>query len=1121
MSDLDALIERSRRPGRLKERRTFTLSRDKAIEKQREFALRNPREYVLELVQAAVFHQATYIAIDVKPHSALVAWTGADALQGHELENLFDYLFADRGDAALRHLVQLAVGVNAILQRNPRVLRIESGDGERAVIVEIDAQGNSTVGVPDEAIFGTYLYAEFRSNWFARFIQRTGDPTTDDEQSLVEQRCMYCKVPILLNNRAPFGWRSSKHIEVFAARAQVHFDEHGRRGVVALHSSPRAPSGFRMVVGGVWINTLPLAELATQPLVGVICDDRLRKTADQSNIVQDHRYIEMLHAVQPYASAMMRAETAGRYRPPPLPPVPTLATREPDHAPRGPVAEPIPAAIAMLDPRGSTDIASLVDIGDTPLFYVEPKHVPALLGRAAEPDRFPWRVLVLTEGQVLTLSESIPEAPLHRITSKADVDFVRRVIDRRVRTREHVIVGPGYRLVMRLHLEGPMPDWGHGRPGVPFCVVDEHGTVEFGVISGRTIRVSGRRSRRGAGKRTREVREPLHLPRVSLRLEVSRIDQALRQRHVATALARAWELAVPNQGAAHRELLSALLGALTVPQFVRADTGIRVGASLPVGWPDSLRHVPIATSSAGDLALQDLLDLLGTDEVRVVPDLAELHGLDALEQRLGYGHLTHPDLEGRPLFGAGKLAEQWVWLDDQSMWTLEGITQMVWVGSTFSPRTQDARWQGAMQPHPELVAVVRSDVEPEDWSGGWELLFGKLQGIEAEGTWHRYARPEISAGRCEGMGRLALLHLADMLDRAEMPLIVPTDGGGRRSLTELRTHPAARVVARHGVRLAEPWTLALTRDELAVLESDGSGPALRYDEGPEVWRSLSHTEQGWLVRHEVRQSAMRGWLGLRIPHDGTAGILMRTTGELVALSEVDRSVPCHGLLWPEHGGARVTQEQHRVVQLAGLRLYQSLIEVLRKRSHDGFDTACRYATTFVLLSHRRVGRLQGTAAELARLVPVQGPDGDEWGSLETWLGTKPKRRPDLPAELVPPEPDVTLPVVAAPEHQGLQGRLHQALGSPEVTITLLPDEGTAQESPALLDVARSHRSRVILLLNHGHPLTRAAVARPGRERELLLLELARQLCAWAVHKSLDFDLSRAQLMLLGQRMDAS
>ncbi len=329
MSQLDDLLARSRSPGRLVERRSFTLSREKAIEKQREFALRHPRQYVLELVQAAVFGGAKYIAIDTRPHSLLVAWVGGDPLGTRELEGLFDYLFADRGDARWRHMVQLAIGVNAILQRKPRTLRIESGDGQTAIRMDLDAQGKGTVGQPTDPIAGTYLYVEYGSGFFSRF--RTS--TWTEEQGLVEERCLYTPVPILLNGSAPFGYRGSRHIEIFGARLQEHFDESGRRGVVAIHSSPRAPTGFRMVVGGVWISTLPLETLASRPLVGVICDDDLRKTADQSDIVQDHRYVGMLHAVQPVATRLMRKQEGSSYRPPPLPPIPEVRRASKDEAP--------------------------------------------------------------------------------------------------------------------------------------------------------------------------------------------------------------------------------------------------------------------------------------------------------------------------------------------------------------------------------------------------------------------------------------------------------------------------------------------------------------------------------------------------------------------------------------------------------------------------------------------------------------------------------------------------------------------------------------------------------------------------------------------------------------------
>ncbi len=1118
MSQLDDLLARSRAPGRLVERRHFTLSRAKAIEKQREFALRHPRQYVLELVQAAVFGGATYIAIDTRPHSLLVAWVGGSPLAGRDLEGLFDYLFADRGDARYRHLIQLAIGVNAILQRKPRTLRIESGDGQTAVRMDLDANGKGTLGVPAEAIAGTYLYAEYGGGWFSRFA---GGSWTE-EQGLVEEKCLYTPVPILLNGNAPFGYRGTRHIEIFGARLQEHFDDDGRRGVVAIHTSPRAPTGFRMVVGGVWVSTLPLEPLADRPLVGVVCDDNLRKTADQSDIVQDHRYVQMLHAVQPFATRLLVKAEGSRYRAPQLPPVPQIEAPGPDKAPQRVEPQPLPDPLPMLWPRGDTTLFDLQGIGDTPIFYVEPSHISDLQGRTAQPDRFPWRVLVLTEGQVLTLTRRIPELSLHRLTSKADVDFVRRVVDRRVRVREHVVPGATFKLTLRLHLEGPLPDWGHGRPGVPFVVVDDDGTLEFGVVQGHTARISGARAL--SWETERDVKMDLRLPRVSLRVEVDGTEQTLSERHVELALARAWHLAMPERGEPHRELLAALVGSLAVPQFVRVEEGVRIGASLPVGAPDGLRHVPLVTTDEGDLTLEGFLALQGTEERRQVAQLDALLALDRLEARFGYGHLTHPTLEGMPLFGAGRLAGRWIWLEDSSQWNQEALTQIVWVGATFSPRREDARWRHVAQPAPELVSAVRADVEPQDWQGGWQVLFEELQRIEAEAVWGRYARREITAGRCEGLGRLALLHLAVSLGYEEQPLLVPSDGGGRRGIREMGEHPACRVIARHGVKLAEPWTFALTRDELAVVARGTGGPPLRYDDGPDVWRSLSEAEQGWLVRNEVRQTGLRGWLGLRNPHDGTAGILLRTTGQLIALSEVDRSVPCHGLVWPDDGGSMISPEQRRVVQLAGLRLYQSLVPILREQPDEIQTAAARaYATTFVLLAHRRTGQLQGTALELARLVPVLDADGQSWGTLSEWLRTSEEARPELPEELVPPEdpvaprqvPDGPLPAAASL----LSSRLYDALGRPSLALIVRDIDAGPREPPVMLDLARSHRGRATVLLNRAHPLAAQGYAGPGQARELLLLEMARQVCTWGEPMGLDLDLTRTQMVLLAQRIE--
>ena len=351
MSQLDELLSRSRTPGAFVERRQFSLSRDKAVEKLREFTLRNPRQYVLELVQSAVFFGATYIAIDVDKERLFLAWVGSKPIEAGTLENLFDYLFADRGDQASRPLVQLAVGLNAILQRKPKVLRIESGDGtvEGTVRMDLDRKGNGTLGRPAEPMAGTYVLAEFGANWLQRFQGTSWTP----EEGLVESSCRYTPVPILLNGRAPFGWKASRTLKWFGTAPHQGFDHGDRRGVVALPSGSgtKGHRGFELVVGGVRITQTELPELGTLPpaaggggpraLTGIVCDDRLRKTADQSDIVRDERFAQMLHAVQPVATGLLRTIAGGTYAPPVLPELaPTGDARG-----AGPLREPLLARI--------------------------------------------------------------------------------------------------------------------------------------------------------------------------------------------------------------------------------------------------------------------------------------------------------------------------------------------------------------------------------------------------------------------------------------------------------------------------------------------------------------------------------------------------------------------------------------------------------------------------------------------------------------------------------------------------------------------------------------------------------------------------------------------------------
>jgi hypothetical protein len=246
--------------------------------------------------------------------------------------------------------------------------------------------------------------------------------------------------------------------------------------------------------------------------------------------------------------------------------------------------------------------------------------------------------------------------------------------------------------------------------------------------------------------------------------------------------------------------------------------------------------------------------------------------------------------------------------------------------------------------------------------------------------------------------------------------------------------------------------------------------------------------------------------------------LLRTTGQLVALSDLERAIPCHGLLWTADGRPAIGLEQRRTAQLAGLKLYQSLARLMEGSiTEDRIADAARYATTFVLLAFKRSGRLQGTAARLARLVDVSDDDGTVWGTLDRWVATPEGARPALKHAVAAPDDEPDAVPVDGGRHD-IQVRLADALGDPPIAIALLPIEDRPYRPAVLLDATRSHGSRATVLLNLAHPFVRQALAEAGAPREALLLELARQVALWGTQNGFDLDLLRAQQVLLGQRL---
>ncbi len=1045
---LEAALARARSPSTFVESRPFTLSRGRAIEKQREFALRDPAQVVLELVQAAVFAGASAVAVEAHPDRLMVAWVGGRSFTKEELEGWVDHLFADRTDPTMRPMIQLATGLNALLQRKPHKLSVETGDGERAFRLDLDANGNGRIGTVPEGIGATFVVASLRHNLW----QRLTEGGITDELHLVEERCLYTPVPIYLNGRAPFGYRPTRHIEVFGADQQAHFDDGRRRGVVATHLHPQVATGFRTVVGGVWITTLPMPELRSSQLLGVVCDDDLRKTADHGDIVQDRRYVELLHAIQPHATEVLRGRDPS-CQPPALPPVPDAPARQADRVEPRPLPEDLPSVIG----RRAVPLGRL-NGHPGPLFIVAPDDRERL-GDRVSVDSFPFTVLVLDEGQVLTLAQRLPDVQLHRLVSTADVEFVRRALDRERQIREVHAPSGEDRVRLVQHREGALPDAGTGLGGLPFLVHGPDGLVDAGVLDhGQAISSLPARP----ASRPMELRVPL--PGTVLHVERA-APGPLEPSHLAAATDVAWRLATstadderPLAAPAALKVVDALLlaqvlGAVALPVF--EDGGLRL--SLPGAWPDQLLQLPLATIDGEVLCAAALVNDVLDERVRRVP-VDVLARLQPLAQRVGAGRLASPPLD-RCVLGVGRLGKGWVWLEGPSMWSLSAITAFVAVYGHLGEPTVPPGWVALDAPGAPLVAWRRSDVDPPpDLDGAWRLLARRIVGLldEQEG-WGLHVRPHCPPTHLEGLARLA-----------------------RARLTPQAVAPR-------------------TLDEARVLRSRGHQV------------TLAHTGVGaddvhWVVQRSVTLGDAHGVVGLVHPFRPDAHVVVRTLHDREALPFAGHVPPVHGRLWsrgtpPSDLAARVRLIASSLDEELRTLLDHPLPDPAQQRSVEA------YAIDRVLRATAS-GSEGGLTAELARRVELLDQGGQPWGSLAQWLTAEPLRRPPLPVPTPPPPPDDHMVDVG--------GRLASAVAGVATRVEL--HVVSRSTGFVRVDHGRSHAGQLVLSVRGGHPIAAAGLAEPGRAREVLLLELVRVACAWGRLKGATLPLGVAQAWLVAQRL---
>ncbi|MEM7357142.1 MAG: hypothetical protein AAF657_40380, partial [Acidobacteriota bacterium] len=196
MEAIARLIDELRAGGELDSSGEFTLDRDRALEKMRQFQLTDPRSYVLELVQAAVLSGAGEAHFEIDADDMRM-WFDGRPFVAQDFEQLYSAMFLRRQSPARR---QLALGLNSAMALDPRVLRVESGTAR----MEMRSDGDEITEV-QEATPGTKIHVKdrFGNATLVRFVLKLRGHIT--EMLYLKERCCWAPLAIHLNGERISG----------------------------------------------------------------------------------------------------------------------------------------------------------------------------------------------------------------------------------------------------------------------------------------------------------------------------------------------------------------------------------------------------------------------------------------------------------------------------------------------------------------------------------------------------------------------------------------------------------------------------------------------------------------------------------------------------------------------------------------------------------------------------------------------------------------------------------------------------------------------------------------------------------------------------------------------------
>jgi hypothetical protein len=284
--DADELIARLAAEGELDSTGSFTIDPAAALEKLREFQLRDPTRFVLSWVRAATLLGASRIDIEIDADDVWVRFDG-EALSTADFEALWSSVVGRRGSARVRACRELALGINGAFTWEAKSVDVRSGELQ----VGFDrsfAMSNSRVSTP--AGPRNSIHAKRPIGWDLvrrRMLDGRGELP---EELLLAHACALGAVPIYLEGKR----LNPEREEPSDVWLRIAIDDDERRGWLRLRPGER--SQLRVLVAGVEVALVELP-FGAGWVDALVDDPLLPLDLSQEKPVEDERWQALLDCV--------------------------------------------------------------------------------------------------------------------------------------------------------------------------------------------------------------------------------------------------------------------------------------------------------------------------------------------------------------------------------------------------------------------------------------------------------------------------------------------------------------------------------------------------------------------------------------------------------------------------------------------------------------------------------------------------------------------------------------------------------------------------------------------------------------------------------------------------------